>query len=141
MSEMSSGTIALSVTPQANGRYLCEVRPSSEIGGGTMKGFPGQTAKHAIANALENLAGALRKEAEAGQNVEWDSADRSPSGTVSNKRFHVILHYERLVEEESKFEAMHNTMLGNSVVENGEITIIQVDRDFPKLAWKSRFEE
>lgn len=141
MSEMSSGTIAITVILQANGRYVCEVRPSPEIGDGTTKRLRGQTANHAIANALETLARALRAEAEAGQNVDWDAVDRSPSGTVNDKRFHVILHYERLVEEKSKFEAMHNTLLGNTVVENAEITIIQVDPDFPKLAWKSRFEE
>jgi hypothetical protein len=51
----------------------------------------------------------------------------------------VILHYERLVEDESKFDAAHNTLLGNTVVENAELTIIQVDPDLPKLAWKGRF--
>ena len=36
------------------------------------------------------------------------------------------------------FEALHSTLLGNTVVENAEVTIIQVDPDFPKLAWKRR---
>ena len=140
MRERTSGTIAVIVIPQANGRYVCEATPTLAGGTGKTKAFHGQTANHAIANALEDLARALRAKVEAGQNVDWDAVDRSPSGEVIGKRFHVILHYERLVEDESKFEAMHNTLLGNTVVENAELTIIQVDPDLPKLAWKSRLK-
>jgi hypothetical protein len=139
--ERTSGTIALTVIPQANGRYLCEVRPALAGQVATTKSFHGQIANHAIANALEDLARALRADVEAGQNVEWDAEDRSPSGIVNDKRFHVIMHYERLVEEESKFEAMHSTLLGNTVIENAEIALIQVAPDFPELAWKSRLKE
>jgi len=57
--------------------------------------------------------------------------DRSTSGKGIDKRFHVILHYERVAEEESKFEALENTLMGNTVVENAEISIIQVDPDLP----------
>ena len=45
-----------------------------------------------------------------------------------------------LLRTSRNFEAMTNTLLGNTVVENAELTIIQVDPDFPKLAWKSRFK-
>lgn len=141
MGETSSGTVAIKVTQQANGRYLCELRPSPEVGHGTTKSYHGQTANHAMANALEDLARGLRSEAEAGQKVDWDAVDRSPSGADTDKRFHVILHYERLVEEVSKFEAMHSTLLGNTVVEQAEITIIQVAPDYLKLEWKGRFDE
>ena len=79
-------------------------------------------------------------EAEAEQRLDWEAVDRSASGKAIDKRFHVILHYERVAEEESKFEAMTNTLLGNTVVENAEVTIIQVDPGFPKLAWKRRRE-
>jgi len=48
------------------------------------------------------------------------------------------LHYERVAEEESKFEAMHNTLLGNTVVENAEISIIQVDPELPIKSPKRR---
>lgn len=137
---MSPGTIAIAVIPQGNGRYVCQVTPY--LGGktGTTKSFQGQTANHAIAVALEDLARTLRAESESEQNVGWEAVNRSPSGKVIDKRFHVIMHYERLVAEESKFEAMTNTLLGNTVVENAELTIIQVDPDFPMLAWKGRFE-
>jgi hypothetical protein len=138
MDETSSGNIAFIVTPQANGRYVCKLK--SPLAGETdaTKPYHGQTPNHAIANALEDLARALRVEVEAGQNVDWDAVDQSPTGKVIDKHFHVILHYERLVEDESKFDAMQNTQLGNTVVENAELTIIRVDPDMPKLAWKHR---
>ena len=66
-----------------------------------------------VRRAEENLARTFRMEAEAEQNIDWDAVDRSPSGKVDEKRFHVILHYERVAEEESKFEAMVNTQMGN----------------------------
>jgi trehalose-6-phosphatase len=138
MDELSSGTIAFTVIPQANGRCVGRLTSTLAGGNGAGKAFHGQTANHAIANALENLARALRMEVEAGQSLDWDAVDRSPSGKVIDKHFHVILHYERLVEDESKFDAMQNTQLGNTVVENAELTIIQVDPDIPKLAWKRR---
>jgi hypothetical protein len=127
----NSGTIAITVLPQPNSRYLCEVTPSLEGRIGPTKRFHGQNPKHAIAVALENLARRFRMEAEAEQKIDWEAVDRSPSGKVNEQRFHVILHYERVAEEESKFEAMVNTQLGNTVVENAEITIIKVDPDLP----------
>jgi hypothetical protein len=136
-----SGSIAVAVIRQANGRFICKVTPTLPGGSSKTKAFHGQTANHAIANALEDLARALRAEVEAEQQVDWDAVDRSPSGEVIEKRFHVILHYERLVEDESKFEALHNTILGNTVVENAEVTIIQVDPKSPNLAWKNRLSK
>ena len=53
----------------------------------------------------------------------------SDSGEPIEKRYHVILHYERIAKDESKFEAMHNTMLGNTVVENAKISIIEIEPD------------
>lgn len=50
---------------------------------------------------------------------------------IQEKRFHVILHYERVTEDESKFEALLNTQLGNTVIENAEITIIELDPTLP----------
>jgi phosphoribosylformylglycinamidine (FGAM) synthase PurS component len=70
-------------------------------------------------------------EAEAEQNIDWEAVDRSPSGKVNEKRFHVILHYEHVTEDESKFDAMQNTLLGNTVIENAEVSIIQVAPDLP----------
>jgi hypothetical protein len=138
MSQARSGNIAVTVLPQAAGGWVCEVTTSLAGGAGPTKCFHGQSASHALAHALEDLARMFRKEAEAEQNVDWDVVERATSGEVVNRRFHVILHYERVAEEESKFEALTNTLLGNTVVENAEIAIIQVDADLPKPEWTSR---
>lgn len=127
----NSGSIALVVIPQPNGRYLCEVTLSIQGQTEPTRQFCGQNPKHAIAIALENLARTFRREAEAEQKVAWEALEKRPSGTVTAKHFHVILHYERVAEEESKFDAMLNTHMGNTVVENAEVTIIQVDSDLP----------
>jgi len=57
--------------------------------------------------------------------------EQSNTGEPITKHYHVILHYERIAEEESKFEAMHNTIMGNTVVENANITVIEIDPDIP----------
>jgi hypothetical protein len=95
MDDTSSGNITFIVIPQANGRYDCKLKSPLAGETGATKPYQGQTANHAIANALEDLARALRVEVEAGQNADWDAVDRSPSGKVIDKHFHVILHYER----------------------------------------------
>jgi hypothetical protein len=48
-----------------------------------------------------------------------------------HKRYHVILHYETIAEDESTFEARHNTIMGNTVVENAMIAIVEIDPDLP----------
>jgi hypothetical protein len=40
-----------------------------------------------------------------------------------------MLHYERITEDESKFEALHNTIIGNTVVENATIAIVEISPD------------
>jgi phosphoribosylformylglycinamidine (FGAM) synthase PurS component len=127
----TSGQISLTVTAQGTGRYLCEASSRLDGDEGPKERFHGTSSKHAIAVALEHLAQKLRMEAEAEQKVDWDAVDRSQSGKVNKKRFHVILHFERDAMEPSKFEAMMNTQMGNTVIENAEITIIQVDPDLP----------
>jgi hypothetical protein len=56
---------------------------------------------------------------------------RSDSGEPIQKHYHVILHYEEIAEAESKFEARHNTILGNTVVENANISVIEISPDIP----------
>jgi hypothetical protein len=136
-----SGNIAVTIIPQADGRYLCEVTPSLQGRTGPTTSYHGQSPKHAVAIALEHLARKFRMEAEAEQQIDWEAVDRSPSGTVNERRFHVILHYERVAEEETKFDAMHNTLLGNTVVENAEISIIQVDPEVPITPLQRRWDE
>ena len=127
--EVGSGNIAVTIIPQANGRCVCEVAPS--LGGqtGPSARYHGQNPKHAIAIALENLARKFRMESEAEQKVDWLAVDCCPLGDAIEKRFHVILHYERLIEEESKINAHLHTCLGNTVINFAEMSIIQVDPD------------
>jgi phosphoribosylformylglycinamidine (FGAM) synthase PurS component len=84
-----------------------------------------------VLHRLEQLADEYRQMAEERQNIGWDAVERSDAGETITKRYHVILHYERIAEDESKFETMHNTIMGNTVVENAKITVITIDSDLP----------
>ena len=126
-----TGTITIAVLPQDNGQYVCQISPSLSDSPRENLQCYGQTKEHAIAIALEQLAGEYRRMAEERQNIDWDTVERSEAGEPITKHYHVILHYERIAEEESKFEAMHNTIIGNTVVENAKITVIEIDPDIP----------
>ena len=91
----------------------------------------GQTKEHTIAIALEQLADRYRQIAEDSQNRGWDAVERTEAGEAIAKHYHLILHYERIAEAESKFEAMHGTLLGNTVVENAKITVVEIEADLP----------
>lgn len=129
MTEQISGTIAVSLLPQNNEQYLCQLSMSLNNLSRDNICCTGQTKEHAIAISLEKLADEYRQIAEERQNVDWDAVEHSESGEPVNKRYHVVLHYERLAEAESKFEAMHDTILGNTVVENAKITVIEIAPD------------
>ncbi|NJK75412.1 MAG: hypothetical protein HC942_16990 [Microcoleus sp. SU_5_6] len=125
-------TISLAVIPQENGQYICQISSSLSDRPDEQSNFYGQTKEHAIAIALEHLASRYRKQAEKLQNnTDWDAVELSDSGEVIEKRYHIILHYERVADEESKFEAMQNTLLGNTVVERGKLSIIEIAPDLP----------
>jgi hypothetical protein len=124
-------TITIALQPQDNGKYLCQMSLS-------LSDFPqdhlqcyGQSQEHAIAIALEQLADDYRRIAEERQNIDSLTVERSDSGEPIAKHYHVILHYERIAEEESKFQAIHNTIMGNTVVENAKITVIEIAPDIP----------
>ena len=126
-----TGTISITVLPQTNGQYDCQLSTS-------LSNHPiydircyGQTQEHAIAIALEQLADEYRRMAEERQNIDWDAVERSGSGEPIEKQYHVMLHYEDIITAESKFEAMHNTIIGNTVVENAKITVIEIANDLP----------
>lgn len=126
-----TGTITIAVLHQDNGQYVCQFSASlSDQSRDDIRCY-GQTWEHAIAIALEQLADEYRRIAEEEQNIDWDAVERSDSGELTAKHYHVILHYERIAEDESKFEAMHNTIMGNTVVENAKITVIEIDPDLP----------
>ncbi len=117
--------------PQDNGQYVCQISSSLGNRSSDCTHFYGQTKEHAIANALEQLADDYRQIAEESQNRDWDAVELSDSGTPDKKHYHVILHYERIASSESKFEAMHDTILGNTVVENAKISVIEISPDLP----------
>lgn len=77
------------------------------------------------------LASQYREIAEVRQNKDWEAVERSASSEPIKKRYHVILHYERIIKAESKFEAHMDTLLGNTVVENAKVTLIEIDPNLP----------
>ncbi|MFM9263965.1 hypothetical protein [Tychonema sp. BBK16] len=130
--DRTNGTIAIDVSPQSNGQYLCQISSSLSDRPDDTMNFYGQTKEHAIAIGLEYLAKEYRHKAEDSQNnIDWDAVELSDSGQPIEKRYHVILHYERIAQDESKFEAMQNTLLGNTVVERGKLSIIEISPDIP----------
>jgi hypothetical protein len=124
-----TGNILITVHPQDNGQYVCQISTSLDDRSKDGTHFYGQTKEHAIANALEQLADNYRQIAEESQNRDWDTVELSESGVPIEKHYHVILHYERIAEAESKFEAMHNTIMGNTVVENAKISVLEISPD------------
>ena len=129
--EQISGTISITVFPQDNGHYVCQLSLSlSDRSRDEIRCY-GQTKEHAIVIALEQLADDYRRMAEERQNIDWDAVERSESGEPIEKQYHVMLHYENTITAESKFEAMHNTIIGNTVVENAKITVIEIANDLP----------
>ena len=91
----------------------------------------GQTKEHVIAIALEKIAESYRQLAEEVQNINNLAVTRDETGNPINRRYHVMLHYERITKDESKFEAVHNTIIGNTVVENATISVVEIDSDLP----------
>lgn len=122
---------SITVTLENNGYYLCHLsNPLPDPSQNPINSY-GQTQEHAIAIALEQLADRYRQIAEDKQNVDMLTVERSPDGEAISKLYHVILHFECTIDAESKFEAMHDTIMGNTVVENGKITVIGVSEDLP----------
>ena len=109
--------LALSVEAKDNEGFICQIDPNaSDIPLSSVA--EGQTPEHAIAIALEQLAEHYRNIAEPNQLT---------SKAGQKTRYHVILHYERVVTEDSKFDALHNILMGNVVVENAQRWAIEID--------------
>lgn len=119
MSQSDSLTInlALKVEANENQAFVCQIDsnasdlPLSSVA-------EGQTPEHAIAIALEQLAEQYRNMAESNELISKEG---------QKTRYHVILHYERVVIEDSKFDALHNILMGNVVVENAKRWAIEID--------------
>ncbi|MBW4617739.1 MAG: hypothetical protein KME21_32025 [Desmonostoc vinosum HA7617-LM4] len=125
-----TGTITINVQANENRQYICQLSSSIDQRSDEIR-CCGQSEEHAIANALEQLASEYRQIAEEHQNKDWNTVERSESGEPIQKRYHVILHYERIGKAESRFEAMQDTLLGNTVVENAKVTLIEIDANLP----------
>jgi phosphoribosylformylglycinamidine (FGAM) synthase PurS component len=126
-----SENLSITVTLANNGYYLCQLsNPLPDPSQDNINCY-GQTQEHAIAIALEQLAEKYREIAEEQQNVDMLTVERSADGEAINKLYHVTLNFECIIDAESKFEAMHNTIMGNTVVENAKITVIEVGEDLP----------
>ncbi len=123
--------ITIAIQHQDNGHVLCELARTLDNQAGEPIRSYGQTPAHAIACALEQLAEQYRKIAEAQQTPDWYTVEQSESGEPIEKQYHVMLHYERTITAPSKFEAMHDTMMGNTVVENAKTTVIEISPDLP----------
>ncbi|BDA76187.1 hypothetical protein CAL7716_103530 (plasmid) [Calothrix sp. PCC 7716] len=119
-------TVTINVLSDDNGRFVCQISPSVDQLSHEIR-CCGQSEEHAIAIALEQLASQYRQTAEESQNQDWGAVERSASSEPIKKLYHVILHYERIIKAESKFEALQNTLLGNTVVENAKVTLIEID--------------
>ncbi len=112
--------------PKRPGRYICHISSSLSDRPRPSTIFDGQTKEHALAIALEHLASEYRTAAEESQGIAWNDTETTQAEPQINKRYHVILHYERIVSAKSKFEALRDTMLGNTVVENAKSTVIKI---------------
>ncbi|MEG3862748.1 hypothetical protein [Microcoleus sp. herbarium12] len=127
--DRTTGTIALDVCTQSNGQYLCQISSSLSDRPDDSMNFYGQTKEHAIAIALEHLADEYREKAEESQNIDSLAVEISDSGEPINKYYHVIIHYEEISEAESKFDAVHNTIMGNTIIENARLAAIEISPD------------
>lgn len=129
--ERTSSNIAITVTPQQNGHYICEAVPSIMSQTDSFVSAYGQHPKHAIANALERIALQLRLDVEADQNIDADEVERTDDGEIIEKTFHIVVHYETVYADQSKFDAMVETQMGNTMVERGDFSMIQIDPELP----------
>ncbi|MCW6048780.1 hypothetical protein K4039_01465 [Lyngbya sp. CCAP 1446/10] len=127
--DRTEGTISIAVFPQENEQYICQISSSLSDRPDEQSNFYGQTKEHALAIALEHLADEYREKAEESQNIDSLAVEISDFGEPINKYYHVIVHYEEISEAESKFEAVHNTMIGNTIVENARIAAIEIAPD------------
>jgi 6-phosphofructokinase len=128
-SNILRSTINLKVFPHENGRYCCQLSSSFSNQPSNSEVFYGETQDHAIAVALEHQAAHYRNEAEQKQDEGLSTEDALLAKHAELKQYHVILHYERITGAESKFDALQNTLMGNTVVENATCTLIELSED------------
>ncbi len=121
------GTLKITVLPKSDGLYVCQLSRS-------FNGFPtddiscdGQTPEHALAIGFEQLASEYRQKVEESQNIPSMAVEKTAAGKVIEKHFHVTVHYECILEEESIFLAHQAPLMGNLLAEDSQVTVIAVD--------------
>jgi hypothetical protein len=127
--------LGITVLAKEAGKYICQLSRSLKTRGmPSIDGAPvtdilcdGQTPEHALAIALEQLAAEYRQIAEESQNIPTLAVEKTAEGEVIERYFHVTVHFEGIFKDESKFEAIHNTLVGNTVVENATVAAISID--------------
>jgi hypothetical protein len=121
--------LEIEVSFKGDGQYFCRLSRLPEIGSAPIANIScdGQLPEHALAIALEQLASEYRRMAEEIQNIPTLAVEKTAEGEPISKCFHVTVHFEGIFRGESKFEAIHNTLTGNTVVENAKVTAIEVD--------------
>ncbi|MEM9215271.1 MAG: hypothetical protein AAGD25_13090 [Cyanobacteria bacterium P01_F01_bin.150] len=123
-SQPLTGNFPIELQQLDNGQYSCQLGLAFENDTESGVQCYGQTADHALANALEHLAAHYRQRTENQQNL--NCTDEARKG-----HFHVILHYERIAENETVWESSFNTIIGNTVVENAQISVIEIQPTLP----------
>jgi hypothetical protein len=126
-----AGSLEIMVASKDDGLYVCRLSrsPEVQVTGTSLADIvcDGQTPEHALAIGLEQLAAEYRRLAEESQAIPDLAVERTAAGEVIEKYFHVTVHFEAISKDESKFEAIHNTLIGNTVVENAEVTVISIN--------------
>lgn len=104
--ERTNRTISITVLPQANGQYLCQMSTDLSDCPTNDTLCYGQTKEHVIAIALEQLANHYRQIAEQQQNRDWDAVEQTEAGELIAKHYHVILHCERIAGIEPRYDTV-----------------------------------
>jgi hypothetical protein len=112
-----AGSLEIMVAPKDDGLYVCRLSRSSQmqVTGSSLADIvcDGQTPEHALAIGLEQLAAEYRRLAEESQAIPNLAVEKTATGDVIEKYFHVTVHFEGILRNESKFEVIHNTLVGN----------------------------
>jgi hypothetical protein len=131
----TTDTLKIKVLPKGDGQYVCRLSRSPKVPAKLLASSShkadiscdGQLPEHAIAIALEQLAAKYRRLAEEIQSIPTLSVEKNAEGKVIEKCFHVTVHFEGIFKGKSKFEVIHNTLMGSTVVESAWVTAIEID--------------
>jgi hypothetical protein len=138
-SDRMTGTIAITVLPQANGQYICQILPALSDPEREEIQCYGQTQEHAIANALEQLSDSYRQKVEEQQKLDWDTVERTKTGEAidAETREQAIEALKQLMNqhlEKSEIIPLEISVLYTELPENPWIKFAGVFKDDPDFA-------